>query len=447
MWGLTIPQFSRGRYISNRQLETYNVGLLYPPPIPSPRNIHRAIFVYNEGNSNINVTLDVAGPFPAGRPETLQIALGSSSPAFYVEFLADEGSNPPIVGSWGTSLSLIIPPQSAFPIWLRLSFTPTSTPTEDSYFILRVNNQPSVYIVYSYQRNRVILPQTLWQATRNGLRVSNHASSAGETPAPIYIPKGFLLSSQQSVSVLYPLVDKFAESDYAKKIINVLAIAIAEFWLRADAEVRLSDSIYARRGDTAALFAIPETIKGDALVYLNNLVSQRRGDALANFAVELIERLGDALANISSDVFSRRADALTHLGWERLLRGDGLSFIAIDVASRRGDALARFHTTDDILGLDPLPTNSIWGVSLIPPLSFTTVFVAFESASAHITSVTEESRVRLLYSPDGVFWQPLAIVPIYSNKFAGTIQRGYLRFRNERDEWAVVIWALIPYSP
>jgi hypothetical protein len=443
LWGLTIPQFSRGRYISERQIELYNVGLLFPPPVLSPRSIHRCIFAYNPTNESVSVTLDILGPYPSTRPETLQIAFGSSTPTFYVDYLSDEGSDPPIVGDWGTSLNLSIPAKSAFPLWLKLTYSSSSTPVSDAYFILRADSQPVSYIVYSYQRNQVILPDALWEAMRSGLRLSGDIYTASTTPSPIYTPAGFLYSSFDDIQANYPLVDGFAESDYAQKVIYVLANAIAEFWLRADAAARLSSAEFVTRGDAASLFAIPEELRADAVAHLTNLVATRRGDALANFATDLVSRLADALANISSDIFAYRADALAHIGWERLKRGDALAYVAVDVTQRRGDAFARFLTVDDILEISPLPANSIWGVLFLPPLSFATVSVTFASATLHATSLVENSKVRVLYSDDQVFWRPLGILPIYPSKFTGTVQRGYLRFRNERDDWAVVAWALI----
>jgi len=443
LWGLTIPQFSRGRYISERQVELYNVGSLFPPPVLSPCSIHRCIFAYNPTDESESVTLSVLGPYPSARPETLQIALGSSTPTFYVDYLSDESSSPPIVGSWGSSLSLNIPAKSAFPFWLKLTYTSSSTPISDAYFVLQADSQPVAYIVYSYQRNRVILPDPLWETMRAGLRLSGDIYTASTTPSPIYTPAGFLYSSFDSIQADYPLVDGFAESDYTYKAIYVLANAIAEFWLRADAAARLSSAEFATRGDAASLFAVPEELRADAVAHLTNLVATRRGDALANFAADLISRLADALANISSDVFAYRADALAHIGSEWVRRGDVLTYVAIDITQRRGDAFARFLTVDDILEISPLPSNSVWGVLFLPPLSLATISVTFASATLHATSLTEDSKVRVLYSDDQVFWRPLAILPIYPSKFTGAVQRGYLRLRNERDDWAVVAWALV----
>jgi hypothetical protein len=443
LWGLTIPQFSLGRYISERQVELYNVGSLFPPPVLSPRSIHRCIFAYNPTDASESVTLSILGPYPSTRPETLQIALGSSTPTFYVGYLLDESSSPPIIGSWGSSLSLNIPAKSAFPLWLKLTYSSSSTPVSDAYFILRAGSQPISYIVYSYQRNRVVLPDALWEAMRSGLRLSGDIYTASTTPSPVYTPAGFLRSGFSNVQVSYPLVDSFAESDYTTKVIYVLANAIAEFWLRADAAVRLSSAEFATRGDAASLFAIPEELRADAVAHFTNLVTTRRGDALANFAVNLISRLADALANISSDVFAYRADALVHIGSEWVKRGDALTYVAVDVTQRHGDAFARFLTIDDILEISPLPSNSVWGVLFLPPLSLSTISVTFTSATLHATSLIEDSRVRVLYSDDQVFWRPLALLPIYPSKFTGAVQRGYLRFRNERDDWAVVAWALI----
>jgi hypothetical protein len=443
LWGLTIPQFSRGRYISERQVELYNVGLLFPPPVLSPRSIHRCIFAYNPTDESESVTLSVLGPYPSTRPETLQIALGSSTPTFYVGYLLDESSGPPIIGSWGTSVSLNIPAKSAFPLWLRLTYTSSSTPISDAYFILQTGSQPISYIVYSYQRNQVILPYALWGAMRSGLRLSGDIYTASTTPSPVYTPAGFLRSGFSNVQVSYPLVDGFAESDYTKKVIYVLANAIAEFWLRADAAARFSSAEFATRGDAASLFAVPEELRADAVAHFTNLVTTRRGDALANFATDLLDRLADALVNISSNVFAYRADALAHIGLEWLRRGDALAYVAVDVTQRRGDTFVRFLTIDDILEISPLPSNSVWGVLFLPPLSLATVSVTFASATLHATSLIEDSRVRVLYSDDQVFWRPLGVLPIYPSKFVGAVQRGYLRFRNERDDWVVVAWALV----
>jgi hypothetical protein len=443
LWGLTIPQFSRGRYISERQVELYNVGLLFPPPVLSPRTVHRCIFAYNPADGSETVTLSILGPYPSTRPETLQIALGSSTPTFYVDYLSDESDSPPVVGSWGTSLSLNIPPKSAFPLWLRLTYSSSSTPVSDAYFVLQAGSQPLAYIVYSYQRNQVILPDALWGAMRSGLRLSGDIYTTSTTPPPIYTPAGFLYSSFDNVQANYPLVDGFAESDYTRKMIYVLVNAIAEFWLRADAAARFSSAEFATRGDAASLFAIPEELRADAVAYLTNLVAARRGDALATFAIDLVSRLADALANFSSNAFAYRADALAHIGSEWVKRGDALAFIAISATERRGDTFVRFLTVDDILEISPLPSNSVWGVLFLPPLFLSTISVTFASATLHATSLTEDSKVRVLYSDDQVFWRPLTVLPIYPSKFTGAVQRGYLRFRNERDDWAVVAWALI----
>lgn len=443
LWGLTIPQFSRGRYISERQVELYNVGSLFPPPVLSPRSIHRCIFAYNPTDGSESITLSVLGPYPSTRAETLQIALGSSTPTFYVDYLLDESSSPPIIGSWGTSLSLNIPAKSAFPLWLKLTYSSSSTPVSDAYFVLQAGSQPIAYIVYSYQRNQVVLPDALWGAVRSGLRLSSDIYTTSTTPSPIYTPAGFLRSSFSSVQSTYSLVDGFAESDYTQKVIYVLANAIAEFWLRADAAARLSSAEFATRGDAASLFAVPEELRADAVAHLTDLITTRRGDALANLATDLVSRLADALANISSDVFAYRADALAHIGSEWVKRGDALAYVAVDVVQRRGDAFTRFLTVDDILEISPLPSNSVWGVLFLPPLSLSTISVTFTSATLHATSLIEDSKVRVLYSDDQVFWRPLAVLPVYPSKFTGTVQRGYLRFRNERDDWAVVAWALI----
>jgi hypothetical protein len=443
LWGLTIPQFSRGRYISERQIELYNVGLLFPPPVLSPSSIHRCIFAYNPTDRSESITLSILGPYPSTRPETLQIALGSSTPTFYVDYLSDENSSPPVIGSWGTSLSLNIPAKSAFPLWLKLTYSSSSTPVSDAYFVLQVGSQPIAYIVYSYQRNQVVLPDALWGAVRSGLRLSSDIYTTGATPSPIYAPAGFLRSSFSSVQVDYPLVDGFTEADYTQKVIHVLANAVAEFWLRADAAARLSSAEFATRGDAASLFATPEELRADAIAHLTNLVTTKRGDALTSFAVNLISRLADALANISSNAFAYRADALAHIGSEWVRRGDALAYVAVDVVQRRGDTFVRFLTVDDILEISPLPANSMWGVLFLPPLSLATVSVTFASATLHATSLVENSKVRVLYSDDQLFWRPLGILPIYPSKFTGAVQRGYLRFRNERDDWAVVAWALI----
>jgi hypothetical protein len=443
LWGLTIPQFSRGRYISERQVELYNVGFLFPPPILSPRSIHRAIYIYNSADEGISVTLDILGPYPSTRPETLQIALGSSTPTFYIDYLSDETESPSVVGGWSSSVSLNIPTNSAFPIWLRLSYSNDSTPTNDAYFILRANTQPVSYIVYSYRQNRVTLPSPLWGAVRSGLRLSEDIYTTSTTPSPIYAPGGLLYSDFGSIQVNYPLIDGFAESDYAGRVIFVLANAIAEFWLRADAASRFSSSEFPARGDAATLFAIPEDLRADAVAYLTNLVTTGRGDALANLATDLISKLADALANISSAVFTYRADALTHAGSEWVNRGDALAYVAVDLVQRHGDAFVRFLTIDDILEISPLPSNSVWGVFFLPPLSLATAFVPFAFATLHATSLAEGSKVRVLHSDDQLFWQPLGILSIYPSKSTMAVRRGYLRFRNERDDWAVVVWALV----
>mgnify|MGYP000013210454 CR=1 FL=1 len=441
-WGLTIPQFSRGRYIAGREVELYNVGYLFPPPIILPVSLHRCVFVYNPTDNSETITLDVQGPYPTDRPETFYLALGSSAPTFYVDYLEDEQRTPPIVGGWATSLELSVPAKSAFPVWLRLSFASTSAPTKDAYFVLRFNAQPVSYIIYSYQQNVVVLPSTLWQAIRAGGRLGSAVTVSGTTPPPIYTPAGYLLSTNAQVNVTYPLVDNFAESDFGRKVISVVANAIAEFWLRADASARLSEDTYLSRADAMTLFGAPQETLADALAHLTSVVTTLRGDALVHLAVSLIERLGDALTHLGLEQFPVKGDALVYLGTEWIKRGDTLTFFAIDAVQRRGDADVRLLTVDDILDLSPLPSSSVWGASLIPPLSQVTVTATFDSGVLHATCLIEGSRVRALYSSDGIFWQPLGIIPIYSNKLQRAIGRGFVRFRNERDDWTIVVWAV-----
>jgi hypothetical protein len=164
LWGATIPQFSRGRYISSRQVEVYNVGLLFPPPVLTPQPYHRCLYLYNPSDTVVNdATLEVIGPFPPTRPEEVYIALGAQSPTFYVDFLENENASPLIFGVWSTSLVLSIPPRSAFPSLaaVRVSMIrppPQVIPTS----FLRVNEVPVTYVVYSYQSQQVQLPRDLW---------------------------------------------------------------------------------------------------------------------------------------------------------------------------------------------------------------------------------------------------------------------------------------------
>jgi hypothetical protein len=445
LWGITIPQFSRGRYISSRQVEVYNVGLLFPPPVLTPQPYHRCLYLYNPSDAAVdNATLEVVGPFPPTRPEEVHIALGAQSPTFYVDFLEDENASPSIFGVWSASLTLSIPSRSAFPVWLRLEYRDVSTPTSDSYFILRVNGEPVTYVVYSYRSQQVQLPRDLWGVLRSGLRQSAPLVAVQTTPPPIYQPAGFLRSLPDSITSLYPLVDGFAESDYIQKVIRVLAIAIAEFWLSADAAARFSASATSVDGDAFTILGIPTDLRADALLHLSSLLRERQADALAIFANALTERLGDAVAHLSSNALTFRADALAHIGTEWIKRGDSLTFVATGVGERAGDAFVRCLTIDDILDISPLPATSVWGVSIIPPLSLTTLRVPFVSATLHATSLVEESRVRVLLSSDGNFWMLAGTVPVYPDKLVRPVGRGYLRFRNERDDWVTVVWALIP---
>jgi hypothetical protein len=445
LWGITIPQFSRGRYISGRQVEVYNVGLLFPPPVLTPQPYHRCLYLYNPSDTVVNnATLEVVGPFPPARPEEVYIALGAQSPTFYVDLLENENASPPIFGVWSASLTLSIPARSAFPVWLRLEYRSASTPTSDSYFVLRVNGEPVTYVVYSYQSQQVQLPRDLWGVLRGGLRQSEPLITTQVTPPPIYQPAGFLRSLPDSITSLYPLVDGFAESDYIQKVIRVLAIAIAEFWLSADAAARFSASATSVGGDAFTILGIPVDLRADALLHLSSLLRESRSDTLAIFANALIERLGDAVAHLSSNALTFRADALAHIGTEWIRRGDSLTFVATGVREGAGDAFVRCLTVDDILDISPMPDTAVWGVSIIPPLSLTTLRVPFASATLHVTSLGEESRVRVLLSSDGQFWMLAGIVPVYPDKLVRPVGRGYLRFRNERDDWVTVVWALIP---
>jgi hypothetical protein len=445
LWDITIPQFSRGRYISSRQVEVYNVGLLFPPPVLTPQPYHRCLYLYNPSDTVVNnATLEVIGPFPPTRPEEVHIALGAQSPTFYVDFLENENASPLVFGVWSASLVLSIPPRSAFPVWLRLEYDGTSTSTSDSYFVLQVNGVPVTYVVYSYQSQRVQLPPHLWGVLRSGLRQSTSLVATQATPPPIYQPAGFLRSLLNSITSLYPLVDGFAESDYIQKVIKVLAIAIAEFWLSADAAARFSASVTSVGGDALTILGIPTDLRADALLHLSSLLREGRADALTIFANALIERLGDAVAHLSSNALTFRADALAHIGTEWIRRGDSLTFVAAGVGERAGDAFVRCLTIDDILDISPLPATSVWGVSIIPPLSLATLRVPFISATLHATSLAEESRVRVLLSSDGNFWVLAGIVPVYPDKIVRPVEQGYLRFRNERDDWVTVVWALIP---
>lgn len=443
-WGLTIPIFSRGRWISNRQLDFYNVGILYAPPVDNPGDYYRALYVYNDdAQEAVSSLLRVLGPYPTTRQEMLRVALASETPTFFIPYLANPTMSPSVVGGWTTNLAITIPPRSAIPIWLRLSIPVTATPTSDAYFTLSVNDSVVSHIVYTYKTNHAILPLDLWVGGREGYCLSDVISDSGVTPSPAYSPGGFILSSASQVLVSYPVQEGFAESDFARKLIRVLALAIGEFWLRADAAVRYSEIYSAKLSDALTFFGVPIDNFVDAVVNVTDRISQVRGDALVHFARQLVEEVADALAHFGLDVYSYRGDALLHLGWERLGKGDSLAFVAQRMEEKRADTFLRLLSVDDILQLQGNLFGVSWGFFILAPLAVVNIRNPYPVSIFRATQTSgEESRIMVLESEDGRLWAPVGLIPEYPDYAEAEISGRYIRIRNENGKWCIIVWAL-----
>ena len=441
LWGKTIPQFSRGRYISGQQLPLYDVGRLFPPILDFRNHLYRCLFFFAEDGGNYQISVE--GPYPSTRPETLEIALGSETPTYFVPYLVDETQPPQIVGSWSNSVSFSLEGKGAIPFWLRLSLSETATPHVGGWFVLKVGSVTASHVVYTYKGNYVVLPADLWQPLRLSMVMSEPSLPAQFHVSPSsYEVKGHLFSNlSDEILVSYPVSGEFFESSFRQRQIKVLASAIAEVWIKGDAALGVTSAHFSRRSDALARLGVPIDMLNDALVYLTTVWSSTEGDARVSFATDLVAALGDALAHLSGNYFTLRSDGKVFIGLEKAMRADSLAFIAREIWGRNCDAYVSFLTIDDILEV-PYHPNRVYGFSVIEPLAHQTIMQPYVSALFYATELTGQTQIRVLEETLPNMWHPRGIVSTYPQKTTLAVRGRRIRLRNEGSNWGIVVWII-----